>query len=122
MHVRTFNQHLYEQYKEQGECCLYCGDKTPFELITRDHFYPVSKGHTLQNNKIFSCRKCNSTKGNMSLDDFKQIVLNLIYKTLRSIIRNKWMVSKKHHDTISWGSKVLKNLSKLKDNPPKLFT
>jgi 5-methylcytosine-specific restriction endonuclease McrA len=122
MHVRTFNQHLFDQYKEQGECCIYCGDNTPFELITRDHFYPVSKGFTLQNNKIFSCRRCNSTKGNMDLDQFKETVLNLIYKTLRSIINNNWKVCSKQHQTIRWCSRVLKNLSKLKETPPKLFT
>ena len=53
MTKRKRNEVLEKQYYDQGSCCIYCKEKVPYELITRDHFQPLSKGNTFLKNKVF---------------------------------------------------------------------
>ena len=125
MITRKFNQKINAQYVQQGSCCLYCKQQVPFEFITRDHFEPISKGHTLFNNKIFACRKCNSFKGNLTIDEFKERVIATIYKNLQEVVDNKWMVSDKQIDVIKRCSVILKTLNNIIANdykPDMIFT
>jgi 5-methylcytosine-specific restriction endonuclease McrA len=78
MTKRKKSKSLELQYLNQGGCCFYCKEKIDFENITRDHFFPKSKGNTLVQNKVFACRFCNSIKGHKSIEEFRESILNKI--------------------------------------------
>jgi 5-methylcytosine-specific restriction endonuclease McrA len=45
--------------------CQYCGSTAPKEDLTIDHVIPRSRGgHTLWNNVVLACSRCNMLKGN----------------------------------------------------------
>lgn len=122
---RKRNEALEEQYRLQGSCCLYCKENVPYELITRDHFLPVSKGNTLVNNKVFACRTCNNIKGNKSLVEFKDfLVKKSFYLLEKEIVNNKKL--KKHE--LSLISKYMKAAKTIEEfitdnkNVPVVFT
>lgn len=100
---RKRNDTLEEQYRLQGSRCYYCKDSTPYDLITRDHFNPVSKGNTLVNNKLFSCRPCNNIKGNRTIEEFRDLILKRCCDILKKVIAQDWKISEhqvkiiKHH-------------------------
>lgn len=49
--------------------CSYCGKHVHENSLTRDHIIPVSKGgQDTWSNVVAACKKCNSAKGNMMLD------------------------------------------------------
>ena len=110
---RKKNSKLESQYNEQGRCCYYCKERIAFEFITRDHFNPVSKGHTLVNNKIFACRKCNSFKSNLTFDELKQRCLNKLVKHLQAVVNNNWIITEKEIDVITRCSKILKTVNRI---------
>ena len=60
-------------YMRDGLACVWCGSGLEDEGVTLslDHVVPVSKGG-LNNSKnlVTSCRKCNSVRGDRSLEDF----------------------------------------------------
>lgn len=78
MTKRKESKTLQSQYLIQGGCCYYCKTKIKYEEITRDHFFPKSKGYTLFKNKVFACRFCNSSKGHKSIEEFRESVLYII--------------------------------------------
>jgi len=53
--------------------CYYCGcDDSELNPLTLDHVVPRSKGGSNKmSNKVPSCRSCNSSKGNKSLEEFR---------------------------------------------------
>ena len=119
MNQRKFSQQLYDQYMKQGNCCYYCKKPTPYEDITRDHFLPISEGNTLVNNKIFACRKCNSLKGDKSVEEFKDYLLFKLTDILREVVDNNWLMSQKQLDKFQWYSRILKTVGEIIDNDNK---
>lgn len=93
MNKRKSNLYLEWQYKSQGSCCYYCKTKIKYEDITRDHFFPKSKGTTLFQNKVFACRFCNSSKGHKSIEEFRESILNKIQTQV--IIESKRSIYKR---------------------------
>lgn len=116
MNQRKFNQQIYDQYAKQGSCCYYCKKDIPYENITRDHFLPVSEGNTLVNNKVFACRKCNSLKGNNTIDEFKDFILLKLINILKEVVDNNWIMSEKQLDKFEWYSRILKTIVEIIDN------
>ena len=69
-------------YMRDGLACVWCGsslegdlDHNPFRpdgvTLSLDHVIPVSRGRTNgSKNLVTSCRKCNSVRGDRSLDEF----------------------------------------------------
>src|SRR5271154_2144385 len=59
--------------------CFYCGQQTDKgstpshpNFQTRDHVIPhCAKGRTLHTNRVICCRKCNSTKEDLTMAEFK---------------------------------------------------
>ena len=51
-----------------GNACVYCGDS---HKLTMDHLVPISRGgnHTIDN-VVPSCKSCNSSKHDRTLDEF----------------------------------------------------
>jgi len=125
MNKRKFNKQIHDQYVAQGECCYYCKRKFAFSDITRDHFLPISEGNTLVNNKVFACRRCNSLKGDKSIDEFRTFLVNKICNILRSVVDNEWKISKVQIEYIKWYSQVLKTTGEIIENdykPLHIFT
>ena len=57
--------HIRDNFK-----CVYCGTKCKNEQLTIEHIIPQSKGgETTWKNCVTACKKCNSYKSNMSLDE-----------------------------------------------------
>lgn len=111
-----FSQNLFDQYTKQGSCCYYCKEKFPYNEMTRDHFLPQSHGNTLVNNKVFACRRCNSFKGDKSIDELKDYLLVKITDILRNVVENDWKISEKDVASIKWYSRMLKTTGEIIEN------
>ncbi len=57
--------------------CGYCGKLMDWNELTRDHIVPYSKGATLKDNMMPSCARCNSLKSDLSLEEFRNFVVNI---------------------------------------------
>ena len=54
---------LYNLYKG---ICVYCYEKIPFHVATKDHCFPKSKGGSNDDfNLVLACKECNNRKDNM---------------------------------------------------------
>lgn len=63
----TYTPHLTNKalFRRDGHICLYCGEKFPRSLLTRDHVIPMSRGGTDSwENVVTACFRCNNHKGN----------------------------------------------------------
>lgn len=50
--------------------CLYCGERFPSALLTRDHVLPTSRGgEDCWENVVAACKACNNRKGAMTPDE-----------------------------------------------------
>jgi hypothetical protein len=55
--------------------CFYCGKALSRRRATKDHIRPRSKGGTdSKHNIVDACRICNEGKGNLLLDEYRQVV------------------------------------------------
>jgi hypothetical protein len=55
--------------------CFYCGKPLSRRRATKDHIIPRSKGGSdSQRNIVDACRKCNTEKGNLLLEEYRQVV------------------------------------------------
>lgn len=107
MNKRKPNPILEEIYnKHQNGCCFYCKEKVDFQHITRDHFYPRSKGFTcLYNNTVFACAPCNSTKGSKTIEEFKLA----IEKKLKDYVDNNiWRGRVRNHSAQVRKAKIMR--------------
>lgn len=111
-----FSQNLHDQYTKQGSRCYYCKKEVPYSEMTRDHFLPVSQGNTLVNNKVFACRKCNSLKGDKSIDELRDYLLVKITDILKKVVENNWKISEKDVASIKWYTRILKTTGEIIDN------
>lgn len=125
MQTRKPNPTLEAQYKLQGECCYYCKRSVPFEDITRDHVLPISKGHTLENNKVFACRPCNALKGNRDIEELKTVLLTFSCNILKQVVHQKFKISDSQLQRIRYYVTIMKTLSEMIENgnkPTIIFT
>lgn len=54
-------------FKRDGNKCVYCGSR---ERLTLDHLVPRAQGgRTIWKNLVTACYKCNSKKGDLSLEE-----------------------------------------------------
>ena len=76
--------------------CAYCGRRFPFDLLTREHVRPVSRGgRDTWMNCITACRGCNGRKGNRLPEEVGMSLLYLPY------------VPNLHEDMILRGRRIL---------------
>lgn len=125
MNKRKYSKQLHDQYVKQGECCYYCKSKTPYEDITRDHFLPKSTGNTLINNKIFACRKCNSLKGDKTVDQFREYIIEGIRTILGDVVAGGWKISDHQLSKFRSFTTILKTTGEIIENdykPSHIFT
>ena len=58
--------------------CYYCRESLNNTTTTKDHIYPKSKGGILsKKNKLFACKKCNRSKGDLTLEEWLEKLTNL---------------------------------------------
>ena len=55
-------------FRRDENTCMYCGEKLPPRLLTRDHVVPMSKGgRDVWANVVTACRPCNQRKDDQNL-------------------------------------------------------
>lgn len=55
--------------------CFYCGKKLSRRRATKDHVIPISKGGgNSKKNIVDACRKCNSEKGCLTIEEFRVVM------------------------------------------------
>lgn len=113
MNKRKPNANLEKIYSEQGGCCFYCKENTPFSFITQDHLVPKSKGRTLKDNSIFACYKCNTNKASKSLEEFMYATVAAIVNMLKQIVKNKFKASAKQVNKIKYHHRVMLSVREL---------
>ena len=76
--------------------CAYCGRRFGFDLLTREHIVPTSRGgRDSWMNVITACRGCNGSKGNRLPDEARMTLMYLPY------------VPSLHEDMILRGRRIL---------------
>lgn len=125
MRKRKFNKPLMEQYRLQGEKCAYCGEETPFEDVTRDHFDPKSLGNNLVENKVFCCWECNQAKANLDIYEFKDKTFDDICVSLHKVIKQEWKIREDQYRNFQKLSNRFKTINSIIDSggkPKIIFT
>ncbi|ARU55454.1 restriction endonuclease [Oleiphilus messinensis] len=57
-------------FRRDGCICMYCGKQFVFEMLSRDHIMPASRGGRDEwGNVITSCKRCNSFKSNRTPEE-----------------------------------------------------
>jgi len=52
-------------FRRDDHICMYCGDRFPEGMLSRDHVRPVSRGgQDIWSNVVSACKHCNNFKGN----------------------------------------------------------
>lgn len=68
-------------FARDASLCLYCGDRFPRLVLTRDHVMPVSKGgRDVWENVVCACVHCNSRKGNRTPQQANMPLLAVPYR------------------------------------------
>lgn len=80
-------------FRRDGHLCLYCGERYPSSLLTRDHIVPQSRGGaTTWENCCSSCKPCNNRKADMTCEEAGMKLLAVPYAPSRIenlLLRNK---------------------------------
>lgn len=97
---------MYDITYTLNECkeCFYCHKPLIRDSSTLDHMYPVNLGGpTIPNNLTFSCSDCNSTKANLTADEF------LFYLSLPEDEKNLYLrkTISERHEIKKWYSPYL---------------
>lgn len=83
--------------------CFYCGERLNDWNRTTDHIVPKSKGGILSNdNKVYSCRRCNQLKGDHDPETFLGMV-KFICKELNAT----------HEEKVSYYTRVISRTGKM---------
>ena len=68
-------------FKRDHYTCLYCGKNFEYEMLSRDHVKPISRGgRDIWTNVVTSCKRCNARKGSSLLADINMDLLALPFK------------------------------------------
>ena len=68
-------------FRRDQNICLYCGRSFQECNLSRDHVVPISKGGLdVWTNVVTACKRCNTHKGNLSLEDCSMALLALPYR------------------------------------------
>jgi hypothetical protein len=69
--------------------CWYCGDELQSGTATVDHVIPKSRGGCgLQGNTVYACRRCNATKDDMLLEEFREWVAHGADEALTTALKH----------------------------------
>jgi 5-methylcytosine-specific restriction endonuclease McrA len=57
-------------FKRDGYLCMYCGQRFPTALLSRDHVRPFCRGgHDVWTNVVAACRRCNNAKASRTPEE-----------------------------------------------------
>ena len=69
--------------------CWYCGDELTQATATIDHVIPKSRGGSgLRGNTVHACVRCNSTKDDLLLDEFRDWVCHGADESVQQALRH----------------------------------
>lgn len=74
--ARAIRREVFQKYDGH---CAYCGQPLMLDSFQIDHIQPFPINHRSENLNP-SCRICNFFKSNLSLENFRQRVLFLVFK------------------------------------------
>ena len=78
-HVPAVSNRLL--FRRDCNLCLYCGDRFPAEMLTRDHIEPRSRGGSESwTNLVTACRRCNQRKGDSTPEEANMPLLAVPFK------------------------------------------
>ncbi len=84
-------------FQRDNHLCLYCGERLPRALLTRDHVTPVSRGGAdTWSNVVTACRACNHRKDNRLIEEVGMPLLAIPYVPNRAeglILANRTMLA-----------------------------
>lgn len=98
--------------KCNGKCAI-CGKPVKFKKMTIDHIMPLSRGGTNDiKNLQLACKRCNSMKSNMTMDDMMgQISEILKYNRKRKLIEKRNRTSRMRPKVVQYGYQLLGGMS-----------
>lgn len=71
-------------FRRDCHLCMYCGERFPVEMLTRDHIQPRSRGGSeFWTNLVTACRRCNQRKGNCTPEEASMPLLAVPFKPNR---------------------------------------
>ncbi len=72
-------------FQRDRQLCLYCGQRFPAHLLTRDHVMPVSRGGpSAWENCVTACRGCNQRKDDRTPEEANMRLLAIPYTPNRA--------------------------------------
>lgn len=83
MQILGYHKKCSLLYEKQGGKCFYCDTEFKYHQMSRDHFYPKSKGYKGHWNTVLSCRKCNSEKSSLTIYEFREYMCREVSKYLK---------------------------------------
>jgi CRISPR/Cas system Type II protein with McrA/HNH and RuvC-like nuclease domain len=83
-------------YKHQNKSCFYCDEIINLQDMEKEHVFPKSKGGRGIKNKVLSCSFCNRLKDDLTIENFKLKINELIKTTTdkKLIIKYTTIVNK----------------------------
>lgn len=75
--------------------CYYCGCKLNIKDYQIDHFIPKSKGGGFVDNFVPACRDCNIIKSDYTIEEFRNIIENMIVDNITGRMISRYYVVKK---------------------------
>ena len=86
---RTFTKpEKWQVYAKCNAKCAICGKYLKFSKMTIDHITPLSRGGTNEiSNLQAACSTCNKSKGDMTLDEFYQKMITVVFKSKAQIVK-----------------------------------
>ena len=63
-----------------GAKCFYCQKRLKHTELTIDHLYPKSRFKKVAYNGVPACRRCNFAKADMTVDEFRRHIIQLVIR------------------------------------------
>lgn len=76
--------------------CFYCGCDLDINNYHIDHFIPKVKGGKCGKNNVPSCIDCNIMKSNLTIEEFREIIYNLLNSSIQGRLISKYYTPKKN--------------------------
>jgi 5-methylcytosine-specific restriction endonuclease McrA len=99
-------------YKYQNKSCFYCSETIDLQDMEKEHVFPKSKGGKGIRNKVLSCSYCNRLKDNLTIEEFKTKIEELVKTTTDEKIICKCTNIIKTIDNLLSGLEIRKNWHK----------
>ena len=75
-------------YNKADGHCIYCGNALEIQELTIDHAIPRIRGGSRQIENLYpSCKKCNSTKHDLTISEFQEYLLKRISNQLKDTLK-----------------------------------